>query len=50
MYLLDFKQAESFVLGNDLSGLVAVQVNREAVGIETKLFGYLTQKNARWLE
>lgn len=26
-YLLDLKQAQSFVLGEDLSGLVAVQVN-----------------------
>lgn len=42
-YLLDFKQAQSFVLGKDLSGLVAVQVNRKAIGIEPELFGYLRQ-------
>lgn len=43
-YLLDLKQAQSFVLGKDLSGLVAVQVNRKPIGIEPKLFGHLREK------
>lgn len=40
-YLLNFEQAQTLVLGNDLSGLVAVLVNRESIGIKPKLFGYL---------
>lgn len=39
--LLNFEQAQTLVLGNDLSGLVAVLVNRKSVGIKPKLFGYL---------
>lgn len=39
--LLDFEQAQTLVLGNNLSGLVAVLVNRESVGVKPKLFGYL---------
>lgn len=41
---LDLQQAQSFVLGKDLAGLVAVQVNRKPVGIEPKLFGHLREK------
>lgn len=44
-YLLNFEQAQTLVLGNDLSGLVAVLVNRESIGIKPKLFGYL-----KWIE
>lgn len=44
-YLLYFEQAQTLVLGNDLSGLVAVLVNRESIGIKPKLFGYL-----EWVE
>lgn len=40
-YLLNFEQAQTLVLGDDLSGLVAVLVNRESVGVKPKLFGYL---------
>lgn len=41
---LDLEQAEGFVLGEDLSGLVAVQINRKPVGIEPKLFGHLWEQ------
>lgn len=44
--MLDLKQAEGFVLRKDLPGLVAVQVNRKPVGIESKLFGHLLQKSS----
>lgn len=44
VHLLDFKQAQSFVLGKDLTGLVAIQVNGKAIGIEPELFGYLREK------
>lgn len=40
-YLLNFEQAQTLVLGDDLSGLVTILVNRESVGIKPKLFGYL---------
>lgn len=43
-YLLDLKQAECFVLGKDLSGLVSILVNRKPIGIEPKLFGHLWEK------
>lgn len=41
---LDLEQAEGFVLGEDLSGLVAVQINRKPIGIEPKLFGHLWEQ------
>lgn len=47
-YLLNFEQAQTFVLGNDLSSLVAVLVNREAIGIKPKLFGYLKWVESCW--
>lgn len=43
-YSLDLEQVEGFVLGKDLSGLVAVQVHRKTIGIEPKLFGHLWER------
>lgn len=47
LHLLDFQKAQSFVLREDLSGLVAVQVHREAVGAEAKLLADLKGKHQK---
>lgn len=47
LHLLDFQKVESFVLREDLSSLVAVQVDGEAVGTEAKLLADLRQKTTK---
>lgn len=39
--MLDLKKAEGFVLGYELSGFVAVQINRKPIRVEPKFFGHL---------
>lgn len=39
--LLNLEQAEGLVLGHDLPSPVPVQVDRETIGAESKLFGHL---------